>query len=95
MGEPDVDRLLARIDGVQLAEWRAWAQAVAQGPEFDDARHAMLMALLANAHRDTKTRPRPFEPADFLLGTAHAPERPRMTPRAFRAQFAHLVKKAS
>lgn len=59
-----------RVSSQEFTEWRAWLALRDAEREADalkaDARHADMMALLANIHRDEKKRPRPFTLDDFM-----------------------------
>lgn len=71
-------------------EWAAFEEIEgAFGERGAYLRAASIASILANANRDTKKQPKPYTLQDFLPWV----ERPRMTPRAFRAQFSNVVKK--
>ena len=82
--------MLEEISSNQLSEWMALEEI--EGPIGERGawhRMAHLASILANAHRDQKKRPQPFELKDFLPWV----ERPVMTAQVFRAQFGNVVKK--
>lgn len=89
-GRLDVDAVLAELSSWDIAEWQAFERIEGHfGERGAWERAAMLASLYAESHRDTKKRARPFTAADFVPWIS----RPKMTPRAFRAQLAHLVQK--
>lgn len=67
MREPNPDRLLRRMPWTVFLEWRAYRQLEPFGDERADWRIAALASLIANIKRDTRRRPQPFSPRDFLL----------------------------
>lgn len=54
------------IDAAEFNEWLAYWRLEPFGETAADLRHGILTAVLANVNRDPKTRPQPFEPADFI-----------------------------
>ena len=50
----------------EFGAWIAYTRHEPVGPARLDMLTAMQMALIANANRDAKTRPEPFQPSDFL-----------------------------
>ena len=51
----------------EYVDWQRYYNAEPFGTPRADILHAHSMSLLANIHRDSKTRPQPFGLADFLL----------------------------
>lgn len=60
----------------------AFAQREPIGAARGDFQMAMLMALIANCHRDTKRRSEPFQPKDFLVDWDAPREEPGPKPGA-------------
>jgi hypothetical protein len=58
--------MLASISGKQLTEWIAYAELEPFGEWRADLRIAILASLIANANRDQKLKPTPFEISDFM-----------------------------
>ncbi len=91
VGRLDVDELLADLSARQLAEWDAFDRIEggigSRGPWFG---MAQMLALYAEAHRDTKKRSQPFKASEFLpwIERSSVPASKRL-----RAQLGHLVKK--
>lgn len=54
------------MDYEELLDWALYAKVEPFGETRADYRIAMLTALTANINRDAKTRPEPFEVADFM-----------------------------
>lgn len=53
--------------------WRAYQRLAGPlGPERDDWRLAMVASVIANGQRDTKRRPRPYRPDEFIPDWAQA-----------------------
>lgn len=50
----------------ELIEWIAYWTIEPPLAERIEVAIAILSSLTANIHRDSKTRPEPFEPADFM-----------------------------
>lgn len=85
--EVDVDRMLRRITWPKFVEWLGYLQLEPIGEERMDWRFATLCALLANVHRDTKKRWKPYEAKEFLLrfGLPPAPARTQSGKDQFEA----------
>lgn len=91
-GRLDVDAVLRGLSLKQLTEWEAFERIEGGiGARADWYQIAQLCAMYAEAHRDSKRRSQPFTAADFLPFV----EKPKFSAKAFRAQFAPLVKKQS
>lgn len=89
-GRLDVDAVLSELSSRDIAMWEAFERIEGHfGERGAWERTAMLASLYAEAHRDTKKRSKPFTTSDFVPWIL----KPKMTPRAFRAQFAHMVQK--
>lgn len=52
----------------QLKEWEEYYAVEPWGDDQHEARNGLLCTLLANIHRDPKTRPQPFKMKDFMRG---------------------------
>ena len=59
------------VDEMSREQWQDWQAFVALEQPFEyvreDVRHADLMALLRNVHRDTKVQPQAYTLQDSLL----------------------------
>lgn len=51
----------------EFAGWREYHKVEPWGLPVRDAMHAHAISILANVHRDSKTRPAPYMIKDFLL----------------------------
>lgn len=69
MGCPHPDYLLEYMTQEQFADWVAFAQRQPWGFEVEDARHAMLLSLIANI-AGGKTTPKDFSMHAHLNGEA-------------------------
>lgn len=58
--------LQRRMSSAEFSEWMAYAQIEPFGEERADLRMAILATIIANANRDPKLRPEPFEVSDFM-----------------------------
>lgn len=61
-----VAEMLARIDSRELTEWMAYAAIEPFGEERADLRAGIIAATIANANRDPKKQPKPFQPEAFM-----------------------------
>lgn len=50
----------------QFSEWLAYAAIEPFGEFRDELRHGQMMALHCNINRDSKTKPEPFHPVEFM-----------------------------
>lgn len=66
MGIP-VGELQHRISSQEFTEYLAYFTIEPYPEERADINAAMIACLLANAYRDPKTKPRPFELRDFRI----------------------------
>jgi len=55
------------IDAREFAEWMAYDSIEPGEPTRADMQAALIAATLANANRDPKKKPAPFEISDFML----------------------------
>jgi hypothetical protein len=65
-----VRRAQHEIDSTEFTEWMAYYRLEPWGDAVADLRHGVLSSLIANANRDSKSRPQPFSPEDFIYWTA-------------------------
>lgn len=65
MGIP-VGELQRRVTSREFAEYWAYDGLEPFGPKREDLRSGIVAATVANANRDRKKHPRPFEPATFM-----------------------------
>jgi hypothetical protein len=61
-----VAELKARMGHAEFMEWRAYYSIEPFGHARGDLQTGLLASLLANAHRDTKKRPKAYTIKDFL-----------------------------
>lgn len=60
--------MLKQITSAQLTELEAfWGLEAGWGEYKEDYRHAGIMAMHANLNRDSKKRPQPYKPDDFVM----------------------------
>lgn len=90
-GRLDVDALLAGLSARQLAEWDAFERIEGGfGDRAAAASMAQMLALYAEAHRDSKKRSQPFKASEFMPWI----ERPTDAgTKRLRAQLVGLSKK--
>lgn len=87
-GRLDVDRLAQELGSTGIAEWEAFERIEGGfGARAAWLQTAVLAALYAESHRDSKKRAKPFTAEDFLPWV----ERAQFSPAAFRRQFSHLT----
>lgn len=55
----------------QFREWEEYYSVEPWGDDQHEARNGLLCTLLANIHRDPKTRPQAFQVKDFMRGGGH------------------------
>lgn len=60
-----VAELKTRMGHAEFVEWQTFYQVEPFGHARSDIQTALLASLLANAHRDTKKRPKPYGLRDF------------------------------
>jgi len=61
-----VSVLLAQIPASELTEWQAYYNIEPFGEVRADSRAAIIASTVANTARDTKRKPKPFTPAEFM-----------------------------
>lgn len=61
-----VRQLLAQTTSLELTEWRAFYDLEPFGDLVADQRHGIAQSLAANLQRDSKRRPEPYVPEDFI-----------------------------
>lgn len=77
-----------------MTEWVAFYRLEPFGPEAAYHRTAILSSLLANINRDSKKKPEPFTPADFMPESMK-PKKPAKSLKAsLFAVFGHRIKDA-
>lgn len=74
-----MDELLDGISYEELTAWAALYQADPWGERRADLRAGIGHALFANANRDTKQRPEPFSPLDFMPYESMQPKAEQQT----------------
>ena len=50
----------------EFGEWIAYAHVSPWGEQRADLRSAIVASVIANVNRDSRRRPAPFKPADFM-----------------------------
>lgn len=58
--------MLAQMSWAQLREWAAYSELDPFGEERADLRMGILASVMANVHRDTSKRPRPYQADEFM-----------------------------
>lgn len=61
----------------ELAEWQAYWQIEPWGESRADLRSGIVASVMANVHRDAKTRRQPYTPRDFMPRLDEAPREPQ------------------
>jgi hypothetical protein len=89
-GRVDVDAMLDSLTSRQLTELMAFHELDPWGEGRADLRMGIQAALTANINRDSKKKPEPFSPEDFMPFVKRRKENPAAK---LRAQFAHRVKR--
>ena len=72
-------------------EFEEWAAVYRKEPWGDyrlDINFGIANSILANVNRDSKKRPEPYSPADFMPFVER-----KTTAEQFRAGFSHLIRK--
>lgn len=78
------------MSSTELTEWIAYYSIDPFGNYREDLRMGISASLAANISRDSKRRPEPFTPQDFMPFIEK--EKPNQV-KAFRKSMIHLVKK--
>lgn len=58
--------MLAAIPNTLFVEWLAYNNLDPIGEERHDFQAALVASVMAEIHRDTKRRAKPFQPGDFM-----------------------------
>ena len=61
-----VNELLQTISSAELTEWMAFDSISPIGDWRQDLAAAQIASVIAETHRDRKSRPKPFAPRDFM-----------------------------
>src|SRR5690554_3321002 len=61
-----VKEMLTRMDSRELTEWAAFFALEPWGTETEDWRAGLVSASIANANRDPRDTPQPYQPRDFM-----------------------------
>ena len=59
--------MLREMDSRELTEWQIYEKLEPFGEWRSDLRMAVIASILANSNRDTKQKPQPYKPQDFML----------------------------
>lgn len=70
--------MLEAMTWAQFMGWSHYAGLEPFGEERADLRAGIVASVIANANRDRKKRPRPYEPTDFMpkFGKAQSSKEP-------------------
>ena len=91
LGYPSPDHLLDCLTSSQLAGWMAYAALEPFGEYRSELRHGQQMALQANINRDSKRKPEPYAPADFMsFVTEPPPPQHEPTPGEIEAKLERI-----
>lgn len=60
-----VARAKREMSSAEFTEWIAYAELEPFGGSIDDSKYGMLMAMIANIHRDSRKHPQAFAAHDF------------------------------
>lgn len=74
LGHRSVAEAQRHISSGEFTEWMAFHALEPFGPDAESWRAGMIAATMANLQRDTKKRPQPFEPDDFMPAAPTTPE---------------------
>ena len=81
------------MGGSEFVAWKAFLEVEPVADQRSDLHTAMLMALLANANRDRKKRPKIFELSEFMVDFLKRPDAPAPpSPAQLKAKFRALTK---
>lgn len=67
LGYASPRRMLMEMSPSELGEWLAEYTISPWGEWRGDLRAAQTTAMIANVNRDSKSRPEPFQPRDFMF----------------------------
>lgn len=86
--------MLRMLTCSQLTDLEAfWIHENGWGDYKRDYHFGQLSCLFANANRDAKKKPKPYDPDDFTLRNKHAaPEKPKTVSKKMRAAFNSLAR---
>jgi hypothetical protein len=79
-----VEELLESLSATELADWAAFYAVEPWGSEAAFLRTGIVTALIANTNRDSKRKPEPFVPADFMPDFTGKRRRDRLDPKRVR-----------
>jgi hypothetical protein len=92
-----VEELLDTMSATELADWAAYYAVEPWGSEAAFLRTGIVTALIANTNRDSKRKPEPFVPSDFIPDFTGKKRRDRLDPKNVRnllkASFPKRIKK--
>jgi hypothetical protein len=86
LGEHDPDAMLERMSSKTFQEWQRYFNIEPFGEYRAELRHGQQMALTANMNRDSKQKPEPYTPWDFMNFTDRPPE-PKLTDEEIEQHF--------
>lgn len=90
LGYPHPRRLLAGISSSELTELLAFHAVEPLGEERGDLRAAIVASTLANVNRDSRKRPRPYKPEEFMPFHHREPESAEALSARIKAAFSSL-----
>ena len=85
--------MLSEMRPSELTEWLAFYADSPFGEERADLRAAIVASTIANVNRDSKRRPQPFKPVDFMPYQHVEPETPERLSERIRASFRGFKRK--
>jgi hypothetical protein len=79
-----VEELLETLSATELADWAAFYAIEPWGSEAAFLRTGIVTALIANTNRDSKRKPEPFVPSDFMPDFTGKRKRDKLDPKKVR-----------
>jgi hypothetical protein len=79
-----VEELLETLSARELGDWAAFYALEPWGSEAAFLRTGIVTALIANTNRDSKRKPEPFVPADFMPDFTGKKRQARLDPKRVR-----------
>jgi len=89
LGYSHPDQLIKCLTARQLNEWLAYDQIEPFGEIRQEIRHGQQMALMCNLKRDSKIKPQPYTPREFMHFVDLPEERPP-DPKVLSTQLAAM-----
>lgn len=67
----------SEVMDMTMCELQLWLDGYIKRQEIEAYRQASMMALIANIYRDSKKRPKPYKPEDFLQQDKQEKKKPK------------------